>query len=78
MLHALTLYPLSYRSLATHEADVVAKKAEAGKEEKYSDLLHSHDFTPIIVETSGVFGPRTISFITEVGRDFGFSQENKK
>ena len=62
-----TYAPLS-RSLVTHAAGEVAKKAEVEKEEKYSNLLHSHDFTPVTVETSGVFGPKTMSFIREVGK----------
>ena len=52
--------------MVTHAAGEVAKKAEAEKEEKYRDLLHSHDFTPVAVETSGVFGPKTMSLIKEV------------
>ena len=40
----------------THAAGEVTKKAESVKEEKYGDLLHSHDFTPVTVETLGVFG----------------------
>ena len=35
---------------------------------KNSDLLHSNDFTPITVETSGVFGPKTMSSIRTVGK----------
>ena len=62
------MYAPSYRSLATHAAGEVAKKAEAEKEEKYHDLLHSHGFTPVTVETSGVFGPKTMSFVKEVGK----------
>ena len=61
-------YAPSYRSLATHAAGEVSKKAEAEKEEKYSNLLHSHDFTPVTVETSGVFGQKTMSFIRELGK----------
>ena len=58
----------SYRSLATHAAGEVAKKTEAEKEEKHHDLLHSHDFTPVTMETSGVLGPKTMSFIRKVGK----------
>ena len=38
------------------------------KEEKYSHLLRSDDFTPVTVEISGVFGPKSMSFIEEVGK----------
>ena len=34
----------------THAAGEVAKKAEATKEDKYSDLLYSHDFPQVTVE----------------------------
>ena len=58
----------SYRSLAVYAAGDVAARVESLKEEKYTDLLHSYDFVPIAVETSGVFGPRTLSFLKELGR----------
>ena len=47
----------SYRSLATHEAGTVAARAVVLNEEKYSDLLHTHEFTPVTMESSGVSGP---------------------
>ena len=40
-----------YRSLAAHEAGAVAVRAEVLKEEKYSDLLHAHEFTRVAVES---------------------------
>ena len=45
----------------------MAARAEVLKEEKYSALRHSHFFTPIAVETSGVLGPRSLSFIKDLG-----------
>ena len=38
------------------------------KKTKYSNLLSSHVFTPVAIETSGVFGPETEAFIKELGR----------
>ena len=61
-------FALSYRSLAVHSAGAVAARVESLKEEKYIDLLHSHDFAPVAVETSGVLGPRSLSFVKELGR----------
>ena len=40
----------------------VAAKAELLKDEKHSDLLHTHEFTPAAVESSGVFGPQLFTF----------------
>ena len=50
----------SYRSLAVQAAGSVAAKAESLKEEKYSDLSQTHEFAPIAVEPSGVFGPQSL------------------
>ena len=61
-------FALSYRSLAVHSAGAVAARVESLKEEKYIDLLHSHDFAPVAVETSGVLRPRSLSFVKELGR----------
>ena len=40
----------SYWSLAAQAAGSVAVKAESLKDEKYSDLSHTHEFAPIAVE----------------------------
>ena len=58
----------SYRSLATHEAGAVAARAESLKDEKYSDLLHTHKFTPGAIESSRVFGPWSLLFVKELKR----------
>ena len=51
------------RSLAVCAAGDVAARMESLKEEKYADLLQSYNFVPVAVETSGVFGPQTLSFV---------------
>ena len=61
----------SYRSLAVQGTGTVATRAESLKEEKYFDLLHTHEFAPIAVEISGVFGPQTLAFVKELGRRLG-------
>ena len=53
---------------ATSEAGAVAAGAETRKKVKYSNLNPSHLFQPVAVETSGAFGPKTFSFIKELGR----------
>ena len=35
----------------------------------YTDLLHSHEFVPVAVETAGVFGLQTMSFVREFGEE---------
>ena len=67
----------SYRSLAVQGPGTVAARAESLKEEKYIDLLRTHEFAPIAVETSGVFGPRTLAFVKELGRRLRSHTEEK-
>mgnify|MGYP007032683066 CR=1 FL=1 len=62
------LFAPSYSSLASHSAGAVAERAEKLKSEKYKDLPCDHMFMPIATETSGVFGPRTIQFLKDLGR----------
>ena len=58
----------SYSSNATSEARLVAASAEERKEAKYSNLGALHCFTPVAIETSGVFGPKSLLFVRELGR----------
>ena len=46
----------SHRSLAVHSAGGVAAQAEDLMRVKYADLLSSHTFVPVAVETTGGFG----------------------
>ena len=57
----------SYSSNATSEAGFVAASAEE-REAKYSSLGALHCFTPVAIETSGVFGPKSLLFVHELGR----------
>ena len=50
----------SHRSLAVHSAGGIAAKAEDLKRVKYADLLSSHIFVTVAIETTGVFGSTTI------------------
>ena len=58
----------SHRSLAVLVAGKVAAKAEEHKERKYSDLMSSHFFVPIAIETTGVFGAHTLAFVKNLGQ----------
>ena len=57
----------SYLSEATREAGVVAAAAEQHKKFKYSNLAQSHQFTPVVFETSSVMGPGTENFLKGLG-----------
>ena len=43
------------------------KVRKVRKEAKYTSLCSTHVFTPVAIETSGVFGPESLSFIRELG-----------
>ena len=53
----------SHRSLAVHSVGGIAAEAEDLKRVKYADLLSSHYFSLIAIETTGVFGSKTLSFV---------------
>ena len=37
------------------------------KMQKYKNIDSYHFFTPVVIETTGVFGPRTTEFLKELG-----------
>ena len=58
----------SYEMSATSEAGAVAALAEMRKEAMYTSFCSTHVFTPVAIEMSGVLGPKSFSFIRELGR----------
>ena len=56
--------------LAKSAADAghAARAAEERKCEKYASLSARFTFTPVAVETTGVFGPRSLAFLERLGR----------
>ena len=48
-------------------AGMVARQSEERKNALYRELQSTHVFVPIAIETSGVFGEETMSFLKEVG-----------
>ena len=50
------------------EAGAVADDAEFRKTQKYSNLISSHYFVPLAVESLGVFGKEAQSFLKELGQ----------
>ena len=61
-------YAASYRGLATSEAGCVAASSEEKKAKKYARLGPAYVFQPVAIETSGAVGPRSKSFLRELGR----------
>ena len=59
-------YAPSYITSAASEAGAVASQAEERKIRKYNHLDASLHFTPVAVETAGVFGPRAKNFFKEL------------
>ena len=57
----------SYCLSATSEAGAVAAGAETRKRAKYFCLEPIYTFTPVAIESSGVFGPQTLEFLKELG-----------
>ena len=58
----------SYEPLATREAGAVAAEAEYRKRQKYANLDGNHFFVPVAVETLGVIGPESESFLRDLTR----------
>ena len=44
-----------------------AQKAEGLKRERYAEISGRLRFEPLAVETTGVFGPSSLKFVTELG-----------
>ena len=58
----------SCRAFATQKPGMVAAEAEARKSEKYQGLPAGQMNSPAAIETLGVFGPRTVGLLRELGR----------
>ena len=58
----------SYEPLATREPGAVAAEAEQRKRQKYANLDGNHFFVPVAVETLGVIGPESESFLRGLAR----------
>ena len=58
----------SYRCQATCAAGKVAAAAEERKVSKCANLGLAYLFTPVAIETLGVFGSKTLAFVKELGR----------
>ena len=61
------MFAPSYLSLAASGAASIANRAEAKKRNLYQELIHTHHFIPIGLETLGVFGDEALAFLKELG-----------
>ena len=61
-------YAQSYRNLASQRAGAVADQAEEKKLRKYQSIPRSYNFTPVAIETSGVFGEYARYLFNQLGR----------
>ena len=60
-------YAPSYSRVASQEAGAVADQAEKRKSDKYSNMdPNMYLFAPVVIETSGVFGKLTLSFLKDL------------
>ena len=60
-------YASSYSRIASQKAGAVADQAERRKSDKYSNMdPNMYLFTPVVIETSGVFGKQTLSFLKDL------------
>ena len=60
-------YYYSYSTIAAKQVGKVAQQAEEKKMQKYKHLDSCYFFTPVAIETSGVFGPKTMEFLIGLG-----------
>ena len=69
----------SHLSITASEVCAAANQAEQTKIKKYSYLTSRayHSFTPVAFETTGVCGPRSMSFLTDLGRRIGNTTGDK-
>ena len=58
----------SYSTIAAKQVGAVAQQAEEKKMQKYKHLDSCYFFTPVAIETSGVFGPKTMEFLKGLGQ----------
>ena len=68
----------SHLSSSTIAAGLMAREAEDFKSEKYSELVPSHVFVPVAIETLGVWGPGAKSLVAEIGRRLVISWGNPR
>ena len=66
--HSYRYYAASHLQSTALEAGSAAKHAAEMKCTKYQELVATHLFFPIVIETAGTWDKRTIELIEEIGR----------
>ena len=59
---------LSYAAISSESAGLIAEQSSARKLEKYSELVISHIFVPIAMESFGPICAEALTFLSELGR----------
>ena len=63
---------------SAQEAGKAAKTAEMKKNSKYKDLEANYVFKPIAVETFGSWGPESLKFVKEIGKNIQATTGEKR
>ena len=61
-------YAVSYVVQSIREARAVAELVEIKKKNKYLTIARTHHFVPVVVETSGAFGPDALQLLMDIAR----------
>ena len=67
----LDTFAPSYSTFAAKQVGAVAQQAEEKKMQKYKHFDSCYFFTPVAIETSGVFGPKTTKLLKDLGHQLG-------
>ena len=69
MRHALTpLHHHTHQGPPMRQGLWLLKRRRGRKRNIHPSTLHNHAFTPVAIETSGVFGAKTMRFVQELGQ----------
>lgn len=53
---------------STRKARAIAMEEEEMMKVKYQDIAKAHYFVPVVIETSGAFGPAALELLTDISR----------
>jgi len=61
-------FAVSHLQSSSTQAGLAAAAAETKKTQKYADIIAGVDFSPVAIETSGVWGEQALILVKEIGR----------
>ena len=67
MQPARHICPLNIYQVWLVRQEPLQLKQKGRKKTKYANFNLAHTFTPVAIETSGVFGPESLSFLKDLG-----------